>query len=155
MESYFDGRSDPAAARDALDAIGNDRTRIGERMTAETWWAAPAQGIGAALFVAAPGAGWQWAWVLVVASMGVFIGVEMLFRKRSGLNIARPAGPRGLALLILLIAVLIGGFGVSVALAILDLSGWIALVAIVTLVAHVPGIIAYDRTYAAEVRRAR
>lgn len=154
MESNFENPADPAAARDVLGVIGSDRARIGQRMTAETWWAAPAQGIGAALLVAAPAAGWRWAWLLLVASMWVFLSVEWLFRTRSGLNITRPAGPGGLALLIVLVILLIGAFGVSLTLAILNLSGWIGAVAMGAGVAFALGVVAYDRMYAVEVRRA-
>lgn len=124
-------------------------------MTAETWWAAPAQGFGTALLVVGPAAGLQWAWLLFVASTWVFIGVEVFFRSRSGLTITRPAGPRGLAVLIVFIFVLVGSLGISVALAIIGLRGWIFLVAAIAGVATMLGVIVYDRVYAAEVRRAR
>ncbi|WP_127794300.1 hypothetical protein [Agromyces sp. LHK192] len=155
MESDSGDRSDAAAhARTALKAIGDDRSRIGELMTAETRWAAPAQGAGAALLVAAPAAGLQWAWLLFVASTSVFIGVELLFRRRSGLSVTRPAGPNGLALLIALALLLLGSLGASLALAVLGLDGWVLVVAAGAGIVFALGTVAYDRVYAAEVLRA-
>ena len=46
MESNFEDQRDSA---NILETLSTDRGRIGERITAETWWAAPAQGLGAAL----------------------------------------------------------------------------------------------------------
>src|SRR5690606_34239468 len=103
MESQFENQRDPASV---LQSLNTDRGRIGERMTAETWWAAPAQGLGVALLIGAPAAGPAWAWLPFVLSMGIFVGVEVLFRRRSGLGITRPAGPRGLWLLIALLFIM-------------------------------------------------
>lgn len=155
MESELEDQRNHTSARDALDAIGNDRGRVGDRMSAETWWAAPAQGFAAALLVAGPSAGLQWAWLLFLASMMVSVGVEVFFRKRSGLSISRPAGPRGRALLIGLIFLHLVSLGVSVMFAVMGLRGWILVAAAVAGIYTALGVVAYDRIYAAEVRRAR
>jgi hypothetical protein len=67
---------DPVAARDALDAFEGDRSGIGSRMTAETWWGAPAQGFATALLIAGPAAGIQWAWLPFLAAALIFFGVS-------------------------------------------------------------------------------
>lgn len=154
MESNSDPAPNPDAARDALAAIGDDRERIGRLMTAETWWAAPAQGLGTAVLVAAPAAGLFWAIMIMAASTWIFLGIERLFRKRTGLSISRPAGPRGLVLVIGLGVLIVVGVGVSVALSLLGLQGWIFAVAAVAGILTALGVAAYDRIYAAEVRRA-
>lgn len=145
---------DPASVRESLKAISIDRGRIGERITAETWWGAPAQGLGAALLVVAPAAGLAWAWLPFVLSMGNFIGVEVLFRKRSGLGITRPAGPRGFWMLVALSLIICFSLMVSLVLALLGLIGWIVAVAVAAGVATALISMDYDRAYAAEVRHA-
>lgn len=148
-------QSTHASARDALDAIGNDRGRVGDRMSAETWWGAPAQGFAAALLVVGPAAGFQWAWLFFLASTLVSVGVEVFFRKRSGLSISRPAGSRGRALLIGLVFLHLVSLGASVMLAVMGLRGWILVAAAIAGICTALGVVAYDRIYAAEVRRAR
>lgn len=147
MESDFE-------ARDAIKAMETDRHRLGERMTAETRWAAPAQGLAAALLIGAPAAGIPAMFFVFAASMGLFLGAELVFRKRSGLSINRPAGPRGMALLVLLTALLCGLSVLALVLWALDLVAWIALPALVGGLVVTLGVVSYDRTYAGEVRRA-
>lgn len=155
MESHLENQHDPASAREALEAISTDRGQIGERITAETWWGAPAQGLAAALIIAAPAAGLIWAWLPSVLGMGIFVGVEMLFRKRSGLGITRPAGPRGLWLLVAFFLIIFFSFAISMTLALFGLSGWVVAVAAAAGVATALLVVAYDRAYAVEVRHAR
>lgn len=147
----MENQRDPASVLEALSA---DRGRIGERITAETWWAAPAQGLGAALIIAAPAAGLAWAWLPVVLSVGIFVGVEVLFRKRSGFGITRPAGPRGLWLLVALFLIIFFSFVISMGLALFGLTGGVVAVAVAAGVATALIVVVYDRAYAAEVRRA-
>lgn len=154
MESHFENQRDPASVREALEAISTDRGRIGERITAETWWTAPAQGLGAALIIAAPAAGLLWAWLPFVFSVGIFVGVEVLFRKRSGFGITRPAGPRGLWLLVALFAIIFFSIVISLGLALFGLTGWVIATALAAGVATALIVVAYDRAYAAEVRHA-
>lgn len=151
MESNCEKRRDPAAM---LQELNTDRGRIGERITAETWWAAPAQGLGVALFTAAPAAGLAWAWLPLVISMGVFIGVEVLFRRRSGFGINRPAGPRGIWLLVVLFVIIFFSLVISMGLALFGLTGGVVVVAVAAGVATALVVVVYDRTYADEVRRA-
>jgi hypothetical protein len=154
MESQLENPRDAASVRESLKAISTDRGRIGERITAETWWGAPAQGLGAALIIVAPAAGLAWAWLPFVLSMGIFIGVEVLFRKRSGLGITRPAGPRGLWLLVALFLIIFFSLMISLVLALLGLIGWMVAVAVAAGVATALIVVDYDRAYAAEVRHA-
>jgi hypothetical protein len=151
MESNLENQDDPASVLEALSA---DRGRIGARITAETWWAAPAQGLGAALIFLAPAAGLAWAWLPIVLSVGIFVGVEMLFRKRSGFGITRPAGPRGIWLLVAFFVTIFFSFVLSLGLALFGLTGWVVAVAAAVGVATALIVVAYDRAYAAEVRRA-
>lgn len=151
MESQFEKQRDPASV---LETLSTDRGRIGERITAETWWAAPAQGLGAALIIVAPAAGLAWAWLPFVLSVGIFVGVEVLFRKRSGFGITRPAGPRGLWLLAALFLIIFFSFVISMGLALFGLTGWVVAVAVAAGVVTALIVVVYDRAYAAEVRRA-
>jgi len=151
MESHFENQRDAASV---LEALSTDRGRIGERMMAETWWAAPAQGLGVALIIVAPAAGWAWGWLPFVLSVGVFVGVKVLFRKRSGFGITRPAGPRGLWLLVALFLIIYFSFVISMGLALFGLTGWVVAVAVAAGVATALIVVVYDRSYAAEVRRA-
>lgn len=152
MESEYENQRDPASM---LEELSTDRGRIGERVTAETWWAAPAQGLGAALMIVAPAAGLAWAWLPSVLSMATFVGVEMLFRKRTGLGITWPAGPRGIWLLVAVFLIIFFSFVISLGLALFGLTGWVVAVAVVMGVATALIVGVYDRAYAAEVRRAR
>ncbi|GMA29474.1 hypothetical protein [Arenivirga flava] len=147
--------SESARARETLAALGEDRRRIGERMTAETWWAAPAQGFGSALLVAAPVAGLQWAWVPFIAGAVVFTAVEALFRRRSGVAIGRPAGPLGVLLLVAIGLLHVAAVGGTVVLSVLELHGWAVALAALTGVVMALGVVGYDRVFAQEVRRAR
>lgn len=148
MENNFD-------ARDALSAVETDRERLGDRMTAETHWAAPAQGLAAAVLIGAPAAGIPGVFVVLAASIALFIVIEWAFRRRSGLTISRPAGPRGMALLVVLTVLLSGLTMLSSALWAFDLVAWIAPVALGGGLLMALGVRAYDRTYSVEVRRAR
>ncbi|MFD2759318.1 hypothetical protein [Gulosibacter faecalis] len=147
---------DPAAARDALDAFEGDRSGIGSRMTAETWWGAPAQGFATALLIAGPAAGIQWAWLPFLAAALIFFGVEVYFRRRSSLTISRPAGPLGVVWLIVLGLVCVAALATNILFAYLGVStGWLLLIALVAGVLITLIVAAYDRTYAVEVQRAR
>ena len=137
-----------------LEVLSADRGRIGERIMAETWWAAPAQGLGAALIIVAPAAGLMWAWLPFVLSVGVFVGVEILFRRRSGFGVTRPAGPRGIWLLVALLLLIFFSCVLSFGLALFGLTGWVVAVAVAAGVATALIVVAYDRAYAVEVRRA-
>lgn len=154
MESHLENQHDPASAREALEAISSDRGQIGERMTAETWWGAPAQGLAVALIVGAPAAGLVWVWLPFALGMGIFVGVEMLFRKRSGLGIARPAGPRGLWLLVAFFLNTFFSFAISMMLGLFGMTGWVVAVAVAAGAVTALIVMAYDRAYAAEVRHA-
>jgi|SRR5690606_3481414 len=151
MESDLENQRDPATV---LETVSTDRGRIGERIMAETWWAAPAQGFGMALMIVAPAAGPMWAWLPFVLSLGVLVGVEVLFRKRSGLGITRPAGPRGLWLLVALFLICFFSFVINLGLALFGLTGWAVAVAVAAGVVTALIVVGYDRAYAAEVRRA-
>ncbi|PYI37511.1 hypothetical protein CVS30_15325 [Arthrobacter psychrolactophilus] len=151
MESNLENQRDPASV---LEELSNDRGRIGERITAETWWAAPAQGLGAALLIGTPAAGLAWAWLPFVLSVGIFIGIEVLFRKRTGLGINRPAGPRGIWLLVAVFLITFSSFVINLGLALFGLTGWVVAVALAAGVATALIVVVYDRAYADEVRRA-
>lgn len=151
MESEFEDQRDAASA---LESLTNDRSRIGQRITAETWWAAPAQGLGVALIIAAPAGGPAWAWMFFLLSVGVLIGVEVLFRRRSGFSITRPAGRHGVWVLVALFAIVFLACVASVTLALFGLIGWVIAVAATAGVATALASAMYDRVYVAEVRRA-
>ncbi|WP_010204291.1 hypothetical protein [Salinibacterium sp. PAMC 21357] len=154
MESHSENEHGPTAAREALEALSSDRGRIGDRVTAETFWAAPSQGLGAAFIIGAPAAGLAGAWWPIILGLGIFIGVELLFRQRSGLSITLPAGPRGIWLLVALTVIVTGSFVTSIIFALFGLTGWVIAVAAVAGVMTTFIVMAYDRTFAAEVRLA-
>ena len=151
MESHFEDQRDPASV---LETLSTDRGRIGERITAETWWAAPAQGLGAALIFLTPAAGLAWAWLPIVLGVGILVGVEVLFRRRSGFGITRPAGPRGIWLLVALFLIIFFAFVLTLGFALFGLTGWVVAVAVAAGIATALIVVAYDRAYAAEVRLA-
>lgn len=143
------------SARDALSVVKTDRQRLGDRMTAESRWTAPAQGFAVALLIGAPVAGMPGAFFVIAVSIALFVGVEWLFRKCSGLSISRPAGPLGMALLVLLTALVCGLSVLCFILWALDLGGWIVPLALLGGVLMTLGVVSYDRIYVGEVRRAR
>ena len=124
-------------------------------MRGETWWAAPAQGFSAALLVAGPLGEFTWAWLYFSASALILLGVELLFRRRTGLSVSRPAGRRGRTLLIVLGVILAGALGVNIWLEALGMSAWIFIVAAAAGLITALFVLAYDRAFAAEVPRAR
>lgn len=156
MESnHEDPQADATSAQAALDSITADRRDIGARFTKETRWAAPAQGAGVALLVAAPAPGLPWMAVLSLAGVIVLLVVEIQFRKRTGLTISRPAGPLGWTLAILAVVVMAGGVVASTTLSLVGPSQWIPAVVAAAFVLTTLIVILYDRTYAREVTRVR
>lgn len=147
--------SDPATARGALDAIADDQAGFLQRVGSHTRWTAPAQGFGIALLVAAPAVGMRWGWLLYLLGVLTLIGTEVLFRTRTGVVLARPAGRRSLAVLIALLVALVVSVALSTLLAILGESGWVLAVAAAIGIATVVGAIAYDRAYASDLLRGR
>ena len=154
MESQSENAQSSESVRQSLRAISADRARIGEKVTAETWWTAPAQGLGAALIIMVPALGLEWVWLPLVLSIGIFVGVEVLFRKRSGLGITRPAGPRGLWILIALMMIFFFALMISLVLTLLGQIGWVLALAVTTGAATALIVVQYDRAHAAEVYRA-
>lgn len=153
MESNF-GR-DADSARDALDGLHADRDRLAERYERQPAWAVPAQALCVAVLVGSPlaGVGWMSVWA-AVAVLGL-LGVERAVRRSTGLSVTRPAGPRGIAVLIVLgvlslalyVVALLAGLGGEDPLIV---GAAAAGAFVVTLI----GGLLYDRVYVAEVRRA-
>ncbi|WP_420112096.1 hypothetical protein [Pseudactinotalea sp.] len=148
-------RTDAASAQAALDSITTDRSDIGARFTKETWWAAPGQGAGVALLVAAPAPGLPWMAVLSLAGVIVLLVVEIQFRKRTGLTISRPAGPLGWTLAILAVVVMAGGVVASTTLSLAGPTQWIPALVAAAFVLTALIVVLYDRAYAHEVTRVR
>lgn len=103
----------------------------------------------------APAAGLAWAWLPLTLSLGLFVGVEALFRKRSGFGITWPAGPRGFLLLVAFSLLILFAFAISMGLAVFGMSGWVMVIALTVGVVSSLIVVAYDHTYSAEVRLAR
>lgn len=143
------------SARRMLEGIEDDRRGLGLRMTAETWWAAPAQGVGVGLMVAAPTAGLAWGWLLFVTGVSTFFVVESVFRRRSGLSISGPAGPHGVALLVGLGCLVTVALAAAVILSFLGLNAAALGLAMIVGGCFAIGVVAYDRVYAIEVTRVR
>lgn len=146
---------DAESARSALESIASDRSDIGARFTNETRWAAPAQGAGVALLVAAPAAGLPWMAALTLAAVIVLMVVEQQFRTRTGMTITRPAGPVGWVLAVLAVVVMAGCMAASTALTLTGSPAWIPAVVAASFVLTTLIVVLYDRTYAREVSRVR
>lgn len=143
------------SVRRMLEGIEDDRRGLGLRMTAETWWAAPAQGVGAGLMVAAPAAGLTWGWLLFLTGVAIFFVVETVFQRRSGLSISGPAGPRGLVLVVGLGCFLAVALAAGIILSFLGLIAAVCGIAVIAGGCFALGVVAYDRVYAIEVARVR
>jgi len=155
MESDFEDRNGRAgSARDALDAIGADRERLADGVAAQSRWTVPAQALAVAAMVASPAAGVGFASVITAAAVIGLFAVNAAVRKRTGVSVTRPAGPRGTAIAIGLGAVMITLYTLSMVLFFSGNGGGIALTTVSAFVLMLLGGLLYDRVYAQEVRRA-
>lgn len=147
--------SESRDARDALDGLGADRERLAERYSRQPAWAVPAQALAVAVLVASPALGFPWMSVLAAGAVFGLYGVERAVRRATGLSVTRPAGPRGLAVLIVLGVLSLGLYGATLVIGVgggdLRFVGAAALAAFVLTLA---GGLLYDRVYLREVRRA-
>jgi hypothetical protein len=153
--SRFD-RRDAASARDALDTIAVDRHRLAARFTAETWWCAPAQALAIAILIAAPAAGVAGPMSVLAALATIsLVGIEERFRKRTGISTNRPAGPASLTVLIVLCALIIAAFVISLVLATIGERSWIIASTSAGFLVTLGGVALYDRAYSRDLQRAR
>lgn len=147
---------DTASAREALASLTDDRHHVAARLRSQTWWSAPAQGLAAAVFIAAPAAGIAvpMSFVLALSSLA-FFGIDRLARTRTGLAPRSTPGRRSLAILIVACVLLVAGFGLSLTLAIIGRPEWILATSLGGLLAMTTASALYDRVSAREVLRVR
>lgn len=117
MESNFPNSSQPGDASTQLEIIAEDRRRLAQRAVGSPWWFVPASTLLGVVIVASPVTASVLA-VTMIAALGTIslTGLEKVLRRQTGLTIARPVGPRSLAISIALGAVFLGLFAASVAL---------------------------------------
>lgn len=143
-------------ARAALDSVADDRRTIGRRLTAQTWWSAPAQGLAAGVMILAPLAGVAGPMAIVLAlSSLAFFGIDWLARKRTQVTVRNYVGPASLVILIAMCVVIVAAIATSIVLEITGQREWIVAVAAATAVIVGVGSAAYDHVYAKELLRGR
>lgn len=117
----------PDEARAALRDVSKDGGTLAAQIITP-WWYHPALGVITAVFVVAhalPGV-----WPVVAIAIGI-IAIPVLtttYASRFGVAVSKPAGPRGRRLLLVVLAVLVGGMALSLAFKVLELAPWWALV---------------------------
>ncbi|WP_425844511.1 hypothetical protein [Agrococcus sp. TSP3-2-1] len=149
-------RRDAAAARAALDALGDDRSRLAARVTTPRWYHPVVAALATAASVAPglPAATGDVAWTASVLAVVVIllVAVPLLARRRGIAMPAHPTGRRTRALLAAMVSTLIVLMLGSGAVSALDGSAWLlagigALACSATLLLG----LAYDRAQRAEL----
>ncbi|WP_066042353.1 hypothetical protein [Herbiconiux solani] len=158
MASDFDdsttARPTDAAARDALSALDADRQVLADRIRTPAWYY-PLLGLATALIVGSPGPGAPAQFVMVAfGSLGIAF-LSLAYQRITGLTVTRTAGPRSLAIAIVLGIVVVLLLGVSFALAATGHAPWVAASAAAACAAMWGGGVLYDRAYDRELRRGR
>ncbi len=143
---------DTESAREALASLSDDRLHVAARLRSQTWWSAPAQGLAAAAFIAAPAAGIAvpMSFVLALSSLA-FFGIDRLARTRTGLAPRSTPGRGSLAILIVACVGLVVCLGLSLTLAIIERPEWILATAIGGFVVMTTASALYDRVSAREI----
>ncbi|MBR8740853.1 hypothetical protein [Nocardiopsis sp. MG754419] len=154
MESHQSPQNPtPDGARAALDALNADRSALADRIVTPPWFYPGIAAVTTA-FVASPAAPSPLIQCVVVALGSVaLISLVLAYKRVTGLAISRTAGPRSLALLIVLGALVVLLLITSLALSLMDREPWVAATAAFTFVMMWAGCLAYDRAYDAELRR--
>lgn len=140
----------------ALAEVADDRPALVREVTRTNLWHYLAFAALAAIMVWAPAIGSVWRFTMVMALCIMGLGaLETLRERTSGVTMSRPAGRRGLAILIAVGVVFIAVFATSFALVIGGLAEFALLCAAVTFAAMFVGAWLYDASFRSEVKRAR
>lgn len=131
MASHSSANPSSKHARDALNALDDDRARFAGRITTPGWYHPTVAGLTAAAAIA-PALPEPWA-LAVPAVFVIFIGVLPVFTRRGGIAMSvRPTGRATRVLLSLQVGTLLVFMVASAAVRVLDLGWWwIAPIAII------------------------
>lgn len=141
----------PEHARDALDALGRDRSRLAKRISPPRWYHPTVAALTAAAAIA-PALPEPWA-LSVPAVFVILIGALPVFTRRSGIAMSvRPTGRTTRLILGLQVGTLLVFMVVSAAVRVLDLGWWwIAPIATIVFVLILLLGNRYDRAQHAEL----
>ncbi|PPF79543.1 hypothetical protein C5B96_12570 [Subtercola sp. Z020] len=147
-------RNDEAAAREALSALDSDRRMLADRIRTPAWYY-PLLAVATAFIIGSPGAGMPGQPVLVAFGCLGIVFLSLAYQRITGLTVTRTAGPRSLAIAVVLGIVIVLLLGVSFALAATGHAAWVWVTAIAAFAAMWAGGSLYDRAYSRELRRGR
>jgi hypothetical protein len=159
MESDFDssdgaGRTDGAAAREALSALHADRQALADRIRTPAWYY-PLLALSTALIIGSPGPGVPGQFVMVVFGCLGITFLSLAYQRITGMTITWVAGPKSLAVSIVLGVVIVLLLGVSFALTATGHPEWVVASAAAAFVTMWGGGRLCDRVYARELRDGR
>jgi hypothetical protein len=158
METYIlanmenDMAPDPDEARASLEALSRDRELLASRIVTP-WWYHPA--VAAALVVlvyATAAAGWvaTWAIWVFIGSMGAMLSLPLIYARRYGVAISRPAGRRSRRMLAVLVTVAAACMAGAL---VIRLAGLPLVTALIPMTIAAAGTIVLGRAYDAALRR--
>jgi len=154
METNSNDRRRRIDAQAALDGLRADRETLA-RWTRAAAWYYPALAIITAAIVAAPVLdGTTAAATVLIGACVALVLMERGLAKQSGLSANRPAGPRSLALLIAMGAVVLLSLLAVAMLVASDHRPWAAVPVGIAFLAMLLGGLRYDRVQARELRDA-
>ena len=159
MESDFEhrdstGRGDSAAAAAALSALHADRQVLADRIRTPAWYY-PLLGIATALIIGSPGAGLPGQPVMVAFGCLGIVFLSLAHRRITGMTITRMAGPKSLAVSVLLGVMIVLLLGVSLALAATGHPQWVVATAAASCGLMWGGGALYEAVYDRELRSGR
>jgi hypothetical protein len=159
MESDFEsssgaGRTDGAAARDALSALDADRQALADRIRTPAWYY-PLLGLSTALIIGSPGPGAPTQFVLVAFGCLGITFLSLAYQRITGMTVTRMAGPKSLVVSIVLGIVIVLLLGVSLTLTAVGHPEWVVASAAVAFATMWGGGRLYDRVYDRELRDGR
>lgn len=150
-ESSTNSSPSPEDARDALNALGDDRTRFADRITIPGWYHPTVAALTAAAAIA-PALPEPWA-LAVPAVFVILIGALPVFTRRGGIAMSvRPTGRATRLILSLQVGTLLVFMVASAAVRVFDLGWWwIAPIAIIVFVVMLLLGRRYDRAQHTEL----
>jgi hypothetical protein len=117
------GRPVAAEAREALQLLQDDGSRLAARVVTP-WWYHPALGVIAAVLAGSQVFPVVASMCIVVIGMLLLIALMATYRHRYGISVIPPAGPRSKRLLLAAVIVVVLATESSVAIRLLALSSW-------------------------------
>lgn len=143
------GAPDAAAAREALEGLHDDDVALSARIVTP-WWYHPVLGLIVAALVGAQALPTLASIPVMVLTIAAMLVLASVYRRRYGIWVSSPIGPRSRRMLQRLLALLIAAMlgGVAVKLAQLP-AGWVLLPMVVAVV----GVTVIGRRYDEALRR--